>query len=55
MLLLKIGSTEFYNKHVWVPETEEDLENISAEHEIAGFTGACASADAVNIVFDKLP
>ena len=31
------------------------MENISAEYELAGFTGAYASTDYVNIVFDKLP
>ena len=48
------GSEEFYVRHVKFPTNEEDYENNNSEFNAAGFTGACASTDAVNIACDKL-
>ena len=48
------GSHEFYKKYVTIPSTDDDWDFNSTEYKAAGFNGACASIDAVNIVCEKI-
>ena len=47
------GSTEYYDKHVSMPASYDDVANFSSEFEKAGMPGAIGSTDAVNIVMEK--
>ena len=53
-IFVTFGSMEFYNKYVKIPENDEDYVENNIEFEAAGFTGACSSTDAVNIVCEKV-
>ena len=51
---MNYGSRKFYDRNSCMPKTDDEHHQNGMEFEAAGFSGACASTDAVNIVTEKL-